>query len=438
MPSELRRSCTSIPRLSLGPLLTARSAEGFGGRSTREIGMCESYTPETVQLISCRITSFEANKPMLINDSDCDISLPSPVEDRYIQPQGFFRTHPNTAPFTGSLAIIQVTRMYASLHQALKSSMIAPQILQSFDLQFRSRLQQLPEAYQTSSAAALEAAALPPLFALLSAQYHLYRRNLSPVCHLTERREAIRLCASVAQETAKYISRSLHNPPKAEVEKSWPTRVAPMASNQTCLHLWRCILILCPHGDYDAAMMCSHMLSVIGNLRQIGVGCGKNLVFVLEKMVERMRSGRGSPQQLEYDEEMLAYISGDVQASVEHGWAWAGADLTSTKSPRSAYGVPSLPGQDQPMRDAASQGSFAALPSVEWEGWGKVDQLIRQLMDESRPRSGQQPPPTYYPPPHNPVKRVQLGPSELSPPKPATLPSPAPSNASRISIANII
>jgi hypothetical protein len=90
------------------------------------------------------------------------------------------------------------------------------------------------------------------------------------------------------------------------------------------------------------------------------------------------------------------------------------------------------------MRDAASQSSSAALPSVEWEGWGKVDQLIRQLMEESRPRSGQQPPPTYYPPPHNPVKRVQLGPSEQSPPKPATLPSPAPSNASRISIANII
>jgi hypothetical protein len=128
---------------------------------------------ETFQLITRRITSFEANKPMLINDSDCDISLPSPAEDRYVQPQGFFRTPPNTAPFTGSLAIIQVTRMYASLHQALKSSIIAPHTLQSFDLQFRSRLQQLPEAYQTSSAAALEAAALPPLFALLSAQYHL-------------------------------------------------------------------------------------------------------------------------------------------------------------------------------------------------------------------------------------------------------------------------
>jgi hypothetical protein len=64
---------------------------------------------------------------MLINDNDCDISLPSPAEDRYIQPQGFFRTHANTAPFTGFLAMIQITRMYASLYQTLKSSMISPQ-----------------------------------------------------------------------------------------------------------------------------------------------------------------------------------------------------------------------------------------------------------------------------------------------------------------------
>lgn len=382
---------------------------------------------------SCRITSFEANKPMLINDNDCDVSLPSPAEDRYVQPQGFFRTHANAAPFTGSLAVIQITRMYAPLYQALKSSMISPQTLQSFDVQFRSRAQQLPEAYQISSTAALETAALPSLFTLLTAQFHLYRRNLSPVCHLTERREALRQCASVAQETAKYISRALHTPLQTELEKSWPTRVAPMASNLTCMHLWRCILVLCSRGDYDAALMCSHMLGVIGNLRQVGVGCGKNLVFVLNKLVTRVRGGHGSPQQLEHDEEIMAYISGDIQASVEHGWAWAGSDLT-TKASQPPYAA-SRPGQDQPMCDVP-HGSPSALPTVEWEGWSKVDQLIRVLQNESRPRTAPAPP--YYPPPHNPVKRVQLGSNDQSPPKPTPLPSPAPSNASRISIANII
>ncbi len=372
---------------------------------------------------------------MLINENDCDITLPSPADDRYIQPQGFFRAHADTAPFTGSLAVIQIARMYSPLYQALKSSIISPQTLQSFDQQFRSRVQQLPEAYQPTSTAALETAALPPLFALLTAQFHLYRRNISPVCHLTERREALRQCASVAQETAKYISRALHTPPKPELEKSWPTRAAPMASNLTCMHLWRCILVACFRGDHDAALMCSHMLGVIGNVRQIGAGCGKNLVFVLEKLVDRVRSGHGSLQQLEYDEEMLAYISGDVQASAEHGWAWTGSDLTG-KASQTCHGASRLPGQDQPMRDASSQGSASALPTVEWGGWGKVDQLIRLLMDESRPRSAQRPP--YYPPPHNPVKRVQLAPNDQSPPKPAPLPSPAPSNASRISIANII
>lgn len=372
---------------------------------------------------------------MLINDSDCDISLPSPAEDRYIQPQGFFRTHANTAPFTGSLAIIQITRMYAQIYQALKTSMVSPQTLQQFHVQFRSRAQQLPEAYQTSSTAALETAALPPLFALLSARYHLYRRNLSPVCHVTERREAIRQCTIVAQDTAKYISRALHAPPKGESEKSWPTRVAPMASNLTCMHLWRCIILLCFQGDYEAATMCSHMLSVVGNLRTVGIACGKNVVFVLEKLLERTRSGHGSPQQLEYDEEMLAYISGDVQASVEHGWAWTGSDLTKTPQ-IGGYDTPRSSGQDSLMRDALPRDAAPALPTIEWVGWGKVDHLIRLLTDESRTRTAPALP--YYPPSHNSVKRVQLGPNDQSPPKPATLPSPAPSNASRISIANII
>jgi hypothetical protein len=371
---------------------------------------------------------------MLINDNDCDLSLPSPAEDRYIQPQGFFRTHTNTAPFTGSLAVIQITQMYAPLYQTLKSSIVTPPTLQSYESRFRSKMQQLPESYQAVSNAVLELVALPPLFSLLTAQYQLYRRNMSPVCHITERREAIRQCATVAQDTAKYISRALHNPPKAELEKSWPERAATVASNMTCMHLWRCILILCFRGDYDAALMCSHLLSVVGDLRLVGLGCGKNLVFVLDKLLDRVRSGHGSPQQLEYDEEMLAYISGDVQASVEHGWAWAGTDLTSMRSPEP--GASRLSSQDQPMRDAIPHRHTTASPSNEWRGWARVDQLIRQLMDENRPRTAQ--PPTYYPPPHNPVKRVQLGPNDQSPPKPTPLPSPAPSNASRISIANII
>ena len=185
-------------------------------------------------------------------------------------------------------------------------------------------------------------------------------------------------------------------------------------------------------------MMCSHMLSEVGNMRKVGVACGKNIVFVLDKLLERTRNGHGSPQQLEYDEEMLAYISGDVQASVEHGWAWAGSELTSVKSVQSsAFEASRLPGQDQHVRDAVPRDGAPAFPTVEWEGWSKVDEQIRRLADESRARTAPSGAP-YYPAAHNPMKRVQLGPNDRSPPKPTTLPSPAPSDASRISIANII
>lgn len=374
---------------------------------------------------------------MLISEDDCEISLPSAIEDRYIQPQGYLRSHATCAPFTGSLAIIQVTRIHQPLYQALKSSIISPQVLQSFDEQFRARASLLPEAYRLGSSAALETTALPPLFTLLSAQFHLYRRNLTPASRPPVRAEALSRCISIAQDTAKYISRTLHSPTKSDSEKSWQVRATLIASNTMCLHLWRCILVLCFRGDYDAAFMCLHLSSAIGNTRKVNSECGKNIVFFLEQLLGRVRSGHGSPQQLEHDEEILAYVSGDIQGSVENSWVWAGTNLTSpTSSQRSPPSTTHSHGADQPMRDVLPLRTASSSPKQSasvWDDWARIEHLIRQLTEENRPRTA-----TYYPTPHNPVKRVQLAPDTNSSPKPVPPPSPAPSSTSRISIANII
>ena len=381
-----------------------------------------------------RITSLNSNRPMLIHEDDCETPLPSPIEDRYIQPQGFFRSASNAAPFTGSLAVIHITHLYAQLYQALKSSIILPQALQSFDEQFRARALLLPESYRMGSHAPLETAALSPLFTLLSAQFHLYRRNLTPVCRPPERAEALSRCISIAQDTAKYISRTLHNPPKADSEKPWQVRVTPIASNMVCLHLWRCMLVLCFRGDYDAALMCLQLSSAIGNARKINVECGKNMVFFLDQLLNRVRSGQGSPQQLEHDEEILAYVSGDAQGNMVHSWVWTGNNLTSpTSSQRSPLST-SRP--DEPMRDALPLRTTSTSPrhdSNGWDEWARIEHLIMQLVEENRPRNA-----SYYPTPHNPTKRVQLAPDTKASPNPAPTPSPAPTSTSRISIANII
>lgn len=376
---------------------------------------------------------------MLFHESDCDISLPSPVEDRYIQPQGNFHSRANTTPSTGFLATIQITRLYAQLMQTLKSNTIPSETLQLFDEHFRSKMLLLPETYRIGSTAIFEAAALPTVFTLLTARFHLYRRSLSPVCQSVERAEALHRCLAVAQDTAKYISRALHCPSKPESEKSWHARVAPIASNMVCLHLWRSTLILCLRGEYDAALMCLHLSNAIGKLRKVNVACGRNISFFLDQLQERNRSGRGRIHQLAEDEEMMAYASGDAQGSLEHSWVWAGADLSLSTSPQtSPINTTRSFGSDEVMRDALPLRMSTSSPdngSIHWDGWARNEQVVRQLMEESRPRPA--PPPLYYPPSHNPVKRVQLGPDDRLP-KPVPSPSPVSSSASRISIANII
>ncbi|KAI4955235.1 hypothetical protein J4E91_001093 [Alternaria rosae] len=387
-----------------------------------------------------RIMSLETGKPMIINEVDCEISLPTAVDDRYIQPNSSFRSLAKPTHYTGFMANIHITRLYAPLRQILKSSVVLPQSLQTFDEELRLKLLLLPEAYQPDSNTLFDMSALPTIFCLLSARFSVYRRNLTPVAGLAERASALKRCFSVSQDTATYVSRALHNPPKQDSGKTWEELVASIASNAVCLHLWRCILVLCFRGEYKAALVCLHLSRAIGNRRKVNTACGKHVAFFLDRMFDRVRTGRASSYQLEQDEEMIAYVSADAQSSLEHSWVWAGDNLISSSSKQDATPVATRsPSGDEPMRDALPLRTSSGSPmnsTTEPDEWSKVEQMVKQLMDELLHRSTQSP--AYYPPPHNPVKRVQLAPEAPSPPKMAPNPNPMPSGTSRISIANII
>jgi hypothetical protein len=392
---------------------------------------------EKQALRTYRVTSLRCNTPMTINEDDCDTMLPSSVEDRYM----LFRTaRGNQMHAIQFVAVIQVVQLFAPLQRALKSSMIPLQALQILDEQIRAKMTLLPDNFQSDSDAYLEPAALSPILALQTARFHLYRRNISPVCQQPERAAALGSCVVVAQDTARCISRTLQTPAgKPDSDKSWQTRVVHMASNMICIHIWRCMLVLCLRGDYSAALVCLQVPTAIGDIRKVNRACGKNLVFFLDRIAERVRRGNGSPQQLEHDEEMLAYASGDLQSNLEHSWVWTGTDHTSTVEPSSAGSQQSTHnrGSAEPMQDTLPLRPSPSLPEKstrEWEGWGRVEQMIRQLMEEQRQRIAPGPVPSYYPTPHNPVKRVQLAP-DAPPNPPKSMPS---SSASRISIANII
>ncbi|KAF1914802.1 fungal-specific transcription factor domain-containing protein [Ampelomyces quisqualis] len=384
-----------------------------------------------------RITCLDSHRPMLLSEDDCEVTLPTPIEGSYIQPVGLTRTSSSSAPGSGPLDVLQMARLYAPLYQALKSSIITPQKLNSFDEDFRAKMSLLPEPLRTGSSAALDTKALPPLFTLLSSQFHLYRRNLTPLCRVHERADALSRCISIAQDTAKYISRTLHSPTRPDSKQTWHTKVALVASNMMCLHLWRCMLVLCFRGDYDAAFLCLHLSSAIGKTRRINGECGRHMIFFVDQLLSRMRSGHGDPQQLEHDEEILAYVSGDIQSNIEHSWVWTDTNPMLPKpSQHSSCHTRRSHGGDEPMRDAYPLRTSAGSPDQnesEWDDWPRLEHMVRQLVEENRPRTA-----TYYSTPHNPMKRVQLGPEARPAPIPAPLPNSAPSSTSRISIANII
>jgi hypothetical protein len=195
--------------------------------------------------------------------------------------------------------------------------------------------------------------------------------------------------------------------------------------------------MLCFRGDYDAALLCLHLASTIGKTRRINGECGRHIVFFLDQLLNRVRNGHGSPQQLEHDEEILAYVSGDVQSNIEHSWVWAGTNpMMQTPSQHSSFDTTRSHGGDEPMRDAYPTHNSTRSPDLnesDWDDWPRLEHMVRQLMEENRPRTA-----TYYPTPHNPMKRVQLGPEVRTAPNQAPPPNPTPSSTSRISIANII
>ena len=375
---------------------------------------------------------------MLINDEDCDISPPSSIEDRYI---GIGRNPLSTIAHSGLAMIIPVVRCLAEVRRTLRSSYISPNVLQSFDERFYQVLA-FSESHKPDSQGYLDPDSLPFVLLLQETRFQLSRHNISPVCQTRDRIEALRRCASVAKDTERYILRTtlpLASP--TESDKAWHVRVGMRASNMICMHIWRCMLILCFDEDYEAASTCLRLASAIGDRRKVNRACGRNLLFFLQRLQERIVNGNGSRHLLDNDEEMLAYVSGDMQGSTEHSWAWEATSTVGTIRPSS-----SSEGQ-RTLSPEAAQSAYQAVRSNtgsqeteagEWDGWNRIERLIHQLMEERRARASQ---PPYYPQPHNPVKRLQLAPDRpVSAPAPSpAVPSPTtPVNTSRMSIANII
>lgn len=374
-----------------------------------------------------------------------------------------------------------MVRFISQLKTTLKARVIAPQTIRTYDDYFSAVASTFPEPLQTLSSTNLEPHQLTVAFCLDNARFHLYRHNLSVLCAPAERVEAINRCLAVAKDTTRYVSRTFQTPPATPPHSDspeadlhvgrtdqWQAAVKSTALNITCTHLWRCILVLCFRAEFTAALTCVGVSAAIGDLRNVNMACGRHIAFFLETLLERWRSGRANASTLEQDEEMLAYLSGDLQGSTENAWVWTGSEtgsklnangelltpavqLTRPLTTAAAVG-PKLDGEHPVERPNDPASYLLPKDKPSWGGWDKVEKLLHELMGEQRRTirtSEQTQSPTaytYHRPAHNEGKRLQLAPPEppssltpaRTPPPPAPLARDQSSGASRISIANII
>jgi len=335
---------------------------------------------------------------------------------------------------------IPVIRFIPQLKKTLKSPTIARATLSTYDEYFYSIMKSYPEALQTSSSQALEPSLMHAVFPLQAARIMLYRHNLTVLCTMQERNEALGKCFSAALDTVGYIRRCMSSPPASPEKstigsgskKSFEDSIRIQSDNFICKHIWRTTLILCFKGDYDSAGVCIRLSTIIGDMRKVNMACGRNLSWFLSQLLARVKSGNASPQQLESDEEMMAYASGDLQGDPENAWIWAGGGAQAQEAASTTTALTGTQNaEDKPPLTAL----LTEREMNDWGGWERVQNLLQELMQEQEKQRGMHQ--GYRESPHSTTKRLKLSPSSTPTPTTSSASAP-PAGASRISIANII
>lgn len=369
---------------------------------------------------------------LLIDDKDCDIDLPCPLDDHFINESGVMINR--TTPANFLLTTIHVVRMIGQLLRALQSAVISPHTLQFFDAHFRECQKAFPpycHIYQQQPLP-LEPRHLAPICHLQNCRLVLHRHNLTTACPSEVRITALRSCVDAAGDTVNLLKRvKLHQPSGA----SWQTLVAECSSTMLCTHIWRCMLFLCFAGLYDEALVCVEVSAAIGKTRDVNIACGRNLYGFLRMLAHKIAHGI----ELLHDEMMIALVSGDVQGSTESSWVWNGSETGAALNgspPASHAHTPASAsnGKESAVTDGSTESRtiLSSEEKREWGGWGHVEEIIKQLKKEKEQRDFQ------HQATSAPTQPPRSHPALLAPWDPQAAASSTVQNASRISIANII
>nr|POF24086.1 transcriptional activator protein acu-15 [Quercus suber] len=405
-----------------------------------------------------RLVSLELGRPLQIDDDDCDVDEPTPVEDECITPSGIVMPPSGQLASNGLIAVILIARITPQLKKSLKARTIAATAISTYDEHFKSIMAAYPEPFPIYSQAPLDPRLLVAATALQVPRLHLYRHNVAPGNRAADRTYALERCVSVAKDTAHYIHRSIQpgNAYSSSHMASWAARLRTMAPAFFCSHLWRCTLFSCLSLEFKVALDLVQASAAIGDLRINNIACGRYLAFFLNQLIGRLRRG-ATKGDLGMDEELLVYASGDMQAVSEESWAWQGSESGSMLDLQSSHRA-KQDGTASPPNHGVPYSPLTEREKQEWGGWGDVQRTLQQLLHEqqqsAQSTSAALPPPVSYtsapsaanhyplpPQPPMPLSNSSLAPQANMLPPPSV--SPAPSNgtnggSSRISIKDIM
>lgn len=298
-------------------------------------------------------------RPVLINDQDCDIDLPCPLDDQSLT-EG---NSPEGQQTTPMLATIHVVRSIGQLTRVLRATTISTATLETFDRHFDSCLTAFPMHIHPKSDQDLDPRSLAPIIYLQNARLLLHRHSISPYCEGPVRASAMDYSVSTAIDTANILSRCMRD---RSGNGDWRTPFASCADTLISTHIWRCALFLLFRKEFAAALVCVQAMAAVGDNRSVNASCGRYLAFFLRSFIDRTR--QADAVVLEQDEEMIAYASGDMQGTGDSNWVWQGSETGS-------------------HLEAVSNNHTTPAPSgpeTDWEGWEWIEQTVQYLISEKR------------------------------------------------------
>jgi hypothetical protein len=337
---------------------------------------------------------MELGKPMLINDEECDTEYPEPLDEERTQMDAA-HSWSNLPPSSLLLATVHIARLMAPMSRLFRSLCITNDTMVKFESHLGTCLSLYPQSLQLASTSPIDPRDVMPLIYFQNARLMLHRHNLSPSCSPEQRSHAIEYCVAAARDTARVISRCIlseSRAPQGEAER----HLVFSANTMFCTHLWRAMLLLLFRPLDDAFHVLLRAASIVGATKSINLSCGRYLAFCLRKLVDKMESPAAID--LEQDEEIVAYLSGDLQAST-NSWVWGNAETGTHLSRRQKHGRPKQLSQDSDHTSPIQSHSpswDSALSEEEqqdWGGWDTIDRGARFLQNLQEKRLAVQPTP---------------------------------------------